>query len=278
MDHFAELKQLITSSFKQFMFVIGNYLPNMLIATTLLILGLIIAWMVKWVIVRLSDGIDRMIHAAGFSALNLRLRWPLGVILGWIAYWLILLFFVAAAVDGLGLPGLADWLQKFITYLPTLLLAGVFIFGGILLGNVLRDKIISGAHSIGMKQAELFGAWVRIIVIFLALIVGLSQIGLDVRLFEYLLTVFIAALAGSLALAFGLGAGPTLSNVISARYVRKTYQVGQRISINGIEGEILELAPTGVVVDTETGRTFIPAKMFDEEASVLLDNGNLNDE
>ena len=278
MDHFAELKQLITSSFKQFMFVIGNYLPNMLIAATLLILGLIIAWLVKWVIVRLSDGIDRMIHAAGFSALNLRLRWSLGVILGWIAYWLILLFFIAAAVDGLGLPGLADWLQKFITYLPTLLLAGVFIFGGVLLGNVLRDKIASGAHSIDMKQAEMFGSWVRMIVIFLALVVGMSQIGLDVRLFEYILTVFIAALAGALALAFGLGAGPTLSNVISARYVRKTYQVGQRISINGMEGEILELSPTGVVLDTEIGRTFIPAKLFDEDASVLLDDGNLNDE
>ena len=260
------------------MFVIGDYLPNMLVAVTLLVIGLIVAWLVKWVIVRLSDGIDRMIHATGISALHLRLRWSLGVILGWIVYWLILLFFLAAAVDGLGLPGLADWLQKFIKYLPTLLLAGAFIFGGVLVGNILRDKIISSAQSIGLRQAEIFGIWVRLTVIFLAVVVGLTQVGLDVRLFEYILTVFIAALAGSLALAFGLGAGPTLSNVISARYVRKTYQVGQRISINDIEGEILELSPTGVVLDTDTGRTFVPAKLFDEEASILLDDGNINDE
>jgi len=35
---------------------------------------------------------------------------------------------------------------------------------------------------------------------------------------------------------------------------------------------LLELLPTGVVLDTGEGRTFIPAKVFDQEASILLDN------
>jgi ribosomal protein S1 len=79
-------------------------------------------------------------------------------------------------------------------------------------------------------------------------------------------------------LAFGLGAGTTVSNIIASRYVRKNYQVGQQIRIHELEGKILEINPTGIVVDTKSGRTFIPAKLFDTEASVLLDDESLDDD
>jgi small-conductance mechanosensitive channel len=105
----------------------------------------------------------------------------------------------------------------------------------------------------------------------------MDQLGMDVSLFELILVISIASVALSIALAFGLGAGPSLSNVISGRYVRKNYEVGQRIRIRDFEGEILELLPTGVVLDTQGGRTFIPARMFDDSASILLDNAALND-
>ena len=96
-------------------------------------------------------------------------------------------------------------------------------------------------------------------------------------MFEQILTIFVAALAGAVALSFGLGAGSTVANIISARYVRSNYRVGQQIRIMDMEGRILEMLPTGVILDTDKGRTFIPAKIFDQEASVLLDNQSPNE-
>ena len=41
--------------------------------------------------------------------------------------------------------------------------------------------------------------------------------------------------------------------------------------VAGQEGEILELTSAAVVLETEVGRTLVPARVFEESASVLLD-------
>ncbi len=272
MELYDQLEQQLIDSLSQFIQTVGAYLPKLLSAVALLLLGLILAWGAKWLILRLGAGIDRMVQAIGIASLHVRLRWPVADILGWLTYWLIILFYITLAVEVLGFKGLSGWLGNLITYLPSLLLAGLFIFGGFLLGNTIRDRITTGGRSAGLQRSDTLGSWTRMIIILLAVIVGLAQIGIDVRLFEYILTIFVAALAIAIALAFGMGAGHTVSNIISARYVRKTYQVGQKIRINNLQGKILEMSSTGVVLDTDEGRTFIPARVFDEEASVLLDD------
>lgn len=276
MDYITQIKQLLIDSINELIQLVSNYLPSLLSAFTLLLSGLILAWLAKWLIIRLSAGLDRVVHVVGFTAIPVLRDWPLGVILGWLAYWLIILFFITSSVDSLGLPGLAEWLGNLINNLPLYFVAVICVLAGVLIGNYLRDKISAGARTSGLKHAGMLGSWVRIIIIVFAVITGLAQVGLDVSLFEQVLIIVVAAIIGSAALAFGLGAGPTLSNVISSRYVRKTYEVGQKININGIEGEILELLPTGVVIDAVEGRTFIPARMFDENASILLDNEHID--
>ena len=278
MEYFNQIKQLLIESFDELIQTVSNYLPNLVSALTLLVIGLVLAWVTKWVLIRLGDGLDRIVHTIGIKSIPVLRDWPFGIIFGWLAFWLIILFFVTAAVDSLGLPGLADWLEKLINNLPLYLVAASCVVGGVILGNYVRHRIQSTARSSGMRQAEMLGSTLKVIIIIFSVITGLDQLGLDVSLFELILVILIAAVVLSIALAFGLGAGPSLSNVISGRYVRKTYAVGQRININNFEGEILELLPTGVVLDSDTGRTFVPARMFDENASVLLDNANIKDD
>jgi len=278
MNEFSEIKGYLFDSLNQFIQNVGAYLPNLLGAITLLVVGLILAWLVKWLILRLGAGTDRVVQAVGISSLHIRLKWPISAILGWIMYWLVVLLFLRAALASLKLPLLSELLGRLITYLPNVFIGVVFIIGGIVIGNIIRDKIRVHAHTVGFRQADMMGGLIRVSIIILAVIVGLAQIGLDVRLFELILTIFIASLAGSIGLAFGLGAGTTVSNIIASRYVRKNYQVGQQIRIHELEGKILEINPTGIVLDTNTGRTFIPAKLFDTEASVLLDDESLDED
>ena len=277
MEYITQIQQLLINSFNELVETVSNYLPNLVSAITLLIIGLVLAWLTKWILIRLSAGLDRIVHAIGIRSIPILRDWPFGVMLAWLSFWLIILFFVTAAVDSLGLPGLASWLEKLINNLPVFFVAAICVVAGVILGNFVRHKIQAAANSSGMRQAEMLGSTLKTIIVTFAVVTGLTQVGLDVSLFEQILVIITAAVVASIALAFGLGAGPSLSNVISGRYVRKTYAVGQRININNFEGEILELLPTGVVLNTEIGRTFIPARMFDENASVLLDNESLND-
>ncbi len=278
MEQLTEFRQLLIDSLNQFVQNVGAYLPNVFGAIVVLFAGLLLAWTVKWLILKLGTGFDRILQSLGMASVNARLRWPLANIIGWIFYGIIILISLRAALASLKLPSLAELLGRLITSLPTLLIAVIVIFAGVMFGNALKDRIYSGARTIGLQQAELLGQLTRIIVITLAVIVGLTQIGLDVRLFEYILVIIVAAAVGAIGLAFGLGAGPTVSNIISTRYIRKNYQVNQEIRINDMEGRILEILPTGIVLETDTGRTFIPGKIFDEQASVLMDDKSFDDD
>jgi Mechanosensitive ion channel. len=272
MNQIEELKALLLKSISQFIETASAYIPNLLNAVYLLVMGLLLAWAMKWLIIHLGKGLDRLVHAIGFASLNINIKWPIARVASLVVYWIIILFFVTEALETLGLPAVAEALNRFINHLPAIMIAVVFVLAGVLLGNNLRNRITTGARSTGMHQAEILGGWIRSIIIILAFVAGLAQIGLDVRLFEQILTIFIATLAGAVALSFGLGAGSTVSNIISARYVRSNYRVGQYIQVKDMQGRILEMLPTGVILDTDHGRTFIPAKIFDQEASVLLDN------
>ena len=85
-----------------------------------------------------------------------------------------------------------------------------------------------------------------------------------------LVTVIIGAAFASAGLAFGIGANITVSNIVAAYYVSQNYTVGQTVRIGDIEGEIIQLTPTAVMLAAREGRVLVPAKRFSEEASLLL--------
>jgi len=271
MNEYRDLKHLVLSTFNEIVNTIGAYLPSLGGAIVLMLTGFVIAWLLKWVILRVGRGLDTLATRIGIGVAA-RMRWPLPTILGWIAYWLVLLFFAAAAAEGLGLPGLADWLSKLLSYLPSVFAALMIVLAGFVLGGAVRDKIVSGSTSSGVAQAQILGGAVRVIVIVLTVVVGMSQMGLDIRLIEYLLTIIAAATLAGFALAFGLGASPSVSNIIASRNVRRHYSIGQRVRVGEIEGTILELSSAFVVLDTDHGRTLIPAKVFEERISELLES------
>ncbi|MFM1891960.1 MAG: hypothetical protein RLZ44_1037, partial [Pseudomonadota bacterium] len=104
-----------------------------------------------------------------------------------------------------------------------------------------------------------------------ALLLGLGQLGLDVSLFSDMVLLVVAALLAGAALAFGLGAGDAVRNIMASHYVRKAYKVGQRVRLGALEGEILELNQVAVVLGTLEGEALIPARQFLEQVSLLLE-------
>lgn len=270
MDNYSKYSSLLTESFDNFVRTLGNYIPSLLGAVVLLLVGIGLAWVLRWLILRLGSGIDRLYHRFGLGS-NLSLRWPVSRIISGIVFWLTILFFTAAAAEVLSLPGLTEWLNKLIAFLPAVLVTLLIIIAGILLGDYVRDRVRVSAASIGLEQTELLSTVVRLIILTIAAILALQHLGLDVGVVEDIMVLAVAAFLAAVALAFGLGASLTVTNIISSHYVRKLYRTGQRIRINDIEGNILEITPTAVIVDTEEGRIVVPSKSFNEHVSVLLD-------
>ena len=264
-------KELLIHSFDQFISTFMAYLPNLFSALVLLIAGFIVAAFVRALLLRLGQWMEQFTNKVGISSYYFRVRWPITRIIATIIYWLVILFFISAAAKSLGLPGIAEWLNKLIEYSPSILVAALIIWAGFVLGDYAREKLAARLGGSRTHQAEHVGSAARIMVITLTIIIGLGQLGVEVNLLAQLLVILMAAVMLALALAFGVGAGTTVANIIALRNLGRHYQKGQRIRIGELEGQISELSKTAVILDTDTGQVMIPAKLFQEQTCILLD-------
>lgn len=270
-QQYDDWKDLLTNSFDQFISTFMAYLPNLFTALVLLVAGLLVAALIRSLIIRLGKWLEQFAQRTGISSYYFRVRWPITRIIATIIYWLVIIFFVTAAAKSLGLPGIAEWLNKLIDYSPSILVAALIIWAGFVLGDFTREKLAARLGDSRIQQAEQLGNAARILVITLTIIIGLGQLGIDIDLIANILVLLISAVLLSLALAFGFGAGTTVANIIALRNLSRHYHTGQRVRIGDVEGEISELSKTTVILDTDSGQAIIPAKLFQEETCVLLD-------
>jgi small-conductance mechanosensitive channel len=185
-------------------------------------------------------------------------------------FWIILLFFFAEAAERLQLPVLTSLANNLVAYLPRLLLGLFIVLAGFLAGNMAFTAVSSAAARAGVRDGNVFGRAVQILLFFMAFVVGAEQIGIQSTLLTVIIAIIFATAFGGAALAFGLGSGLAASNIISAHYLMKNYRPGQIVRIGSVQGRILEITRTEVILETSEGQVLVPARRFSEEASVLI--------
>ena len=249
------------------------YMPKFLGAVVLFAVGWIVARLLRTLIERLGSRLDTALaHArerTGFAALQW--RWPVSRILGQVVFWVVILFFVTTVAGTLGLPGFVEWLGRVIEYVPSVVAAGLVILVGYWLSGILTRFVRSVTATAGYPQAETLGRLAGGLTLLVAVVIGLEQLRFDISLLVNLITIAAAAALGGLALAFGLGAGPSVKNIIAARYLGKVYHIGQRVRVGETEGRILELNATSVVLETGDGRAVVPAQVFQDQVSLVIE-------
>ncbi len=261
----------LSAAFAQFAERAGHFLPSILGAILLLLIGWVVARILRTVAIRTAFIVDRMMSRfiATASAERAKLSQSSAKILGSIVFWLVLLFFITAATQMLGLNAFTAWLAGVVNYVPTLFAGALIIAAGFLLSRLARELVVATSAIAGTRQRELLGRTVQAIILISALLVGADQVGIKVTFL-----VIIAAAAGgtigaSVALALSLGARNYVANLIGGHHLRQAFSVGQTVRVAGIEGRILELTPVSMILETEEGRVTLPAKVFGEEPIVL---------
>ena len=263
----------LDNTYRELVEGVASIVPGIVGALLLLLVGWLLATAIRAAIVRFGTGLDRMFYAARdrIGQSQIELRWPISRVIAHTAYWLVIVFFLAAVSRLLGLPGLVDIFGQVLHYLPLLLVWSLAVFAVYVASGLVSSGTAAAARSAGLSNADLLGRLARIVVLVFAGIIAASQIGIDVALLVNVVTIATAVLLGGAAIAFGIGAGGVAGNLIAAQQVRRNYRVGQRVAVDRFAGEILEITGSAVVLDTEQGRTMVPARLFNEQASILLD-------
>jgi small-conductance mechanosensitive channel len=248
-------------------------LPNVLAAAALILVGLLLARLLRSWSRRLTAGaLDRLgrsaaIHGA-LQKTNMSSTIP--KIVAAFVFWLVFLFFAATALEALGLPVVTDSLSRFVYYLPNVLAASLILAAGLVVGTVVRGLLVSAAASAGLAFASAVGRIAYGGILLVAIVIALDELGIDSGALIIMLTVTSGSVLAGLGLAFGLGAHTAVSNIIASHYVAQSYEVGQTVRIADVEGQVAERTSVAVVLVTEGGRVMVPAKKFTEETSVLV--------
>ena len=79
-----------------------------------------------------------------------------------------------------------------------------------------------------------------------------------------------STVVGGVAFAVGLGARDYIANLIGAHYLRQAFLAGQTIRVGDVEGRILEVTATVVVLETPDGRVTLPGRIYNEQAIAII--------
>lgn len=268
LDWGTQLAQLALDSVSKFI----EFLPQILGVLVILLIGWILARVSKVLVLRLIGMLNRIrlrIKFAGTPVLP-NINEPVAVVVSRIIYWAIILVFIALSTQLLGLGMFADWLGRLVSHLPNILSGVLIIWAGVVFSGLIGQAISSAAVNLPESQRAALSRVAQLFVLILLILIGVDQIGVNVRVVLTIMAVTIGAALGGLAIAFSLGARQLVSNLIGVRYLNSDYRIGQRIRIGQHEGTILQITSVSVILDTEEGRVTIPAQMFSDQPSVLV--------
>jgi Conserved TM helix/Mechanosensitive ion channel len=191
-------------------------------------------------------------------------------VLGALVFWAVLLFFVTAATNVLGLDTFTLWLGRLLDYLPTLIVGLLIVVAGYILSRVAADLILGATGQLAPAQRQVVARAAQATILVAAILVGADQIGIRVTFLAIIVGIAAGAVAGGVVVAVSLGARTHVANLIGAHQLRLNYELGQRIRVAGFEGRILQLTPQAVVLETDDGRVSVPGRLFSEQPVALI--------
>jgi Mechanosensitive ion channel, conserved TM helix len=131
----------IGDSLQQALNGLFGFLPNLLAFLVILIVGYIIARVVKGIVTKLLQkaGLDKALHSGqtGEYVEKLSPGASPSKLVGTVGFWLIFLFVLSAAIGALRIPAVTSFMNQVLAYLPNVIAAVIiFVLAGAIAGAV----------------------------------------------------------------------------------------------------------------------------------------------
>lgn len=263
----AKIGSFIRDPLEKILQELGDNLPLIMEALAIILIGLIVALLLRFLAFRLISGLQKMLRKkmrVSATAVG-RIDSSGAKIVSRIVFWGVLLFFLAASLHVLDRPVISRGINSLAAYFPNILAAVLIIFVGFLAGNIFGAAVHKIFTSSKVGHGEFFGKFTKYLLVATAFLIAIEQLGININLLIIILGILTGTLAGGTALAFALGAQSTVKNILATYYLGKVYGVGQRIQIGDIEGKIIQMDSTFLLLETPKGTLTLPSSWFLEK-------------
>jgi len=125
--------------------------------------------------------------------------------IGGIVKWVLIIVFLLAAVEILGLAQFASFLRAIVAWLPNLVIAAAIFVVAVIIADIAEKLVRAIIGKMNVKYVSLVGSVVRWAIWIFAILAILAQLGVAAEIVQVLITGFVALIVISCSLAFGLG-------------------------------------------------------------------------
>lgn len=218
----ASLQEALTVAVNNVLSALINFLPQLLAAIIILLIGLLIASWIKIII-------KKILQAVKFSQLTkntaietfleqAQIKLKIEELVGEIIRWLIILVFFITAVNIVGLTTVSIFLTSILAYLPRVFSASLIFAVGILAAGLVESVVKGAVSSLDVATGRLVAKISSYTLVIFTSLIAIGELGIAERYISTLFIGFVAMLSLGLGLAFGLGAKDLIGDILKQWY------------------------------------------------------------
>lgn len=187
-----------------------QFLPNLISAIFLLIIGLIVGWITKKTLYRLLRLLkaDEFSERYGINNILIKggIKDGVSLIIGRFAGWLVFFIFIIISLSSLNVPAIERLLERFFLYLPNLFVAIIILLIGYLMSNFFSRAALIASVNAGIRASGLIGRLVKVTIFLISSTMALEQLGIGRDTIVIAFAILLGGFVFALSIAFGLGA------------------------------------------------------------------------
>lgn len=273
------LSTLLSENLQQLLSSMMSTLPGLFGGLVLILVGFIVAKFVQKTLEKLGKkiGLDRLgekLNNIDMIA-NANFNIELSKIISKIIYYFIILVFIVAATDVIGIPALTNLFNDILNWIPNLLVALVILAVGLVFADFLRGLIYTACNSFGIPSARMISLFAFYFLFINIVISALSQARVDTSFISSNISILIGGAALAFAIAYGLASKNVLSNFLSSHYSKEKLKIGDRITVAGHQGVITDMDRSNLVLASEGKKVIIPLHRLTTE-TIEIHNQTIN--
>ena len=240
----------------------ADAIPRIAMAIIILIIGLIVSRIIASAVRKILKtlGIDKLSEKLNEIDIiaNSNVNVVASKIMSKIIYYLLLLIFIVMATDVLAIDAISQLFQDLINFIPNLIVALIILLLGLIFSDAIRKMVLTLSKSLNLPSANLISNAIFYFLLINVLITALKQTGISTSFVEGNFMILIGGGVLAFALGYGLASKDLVANFLSSFYVKDQFKVGNKVKIEGTEGEIIEMDKTFLRIDTGSSTVLIP--------------------
>jgi len=250
-----------------------NAFPRVFTAIVILLVGMVISKMLAKTIKKLIEkaGIDKIgeklneIEMVAKSKIEIKLS----TFFSKIMYYVLMLFFLVASADVLAMPAVSQLVTDIFNFVPNLIVALIVLILGLLLAEAVKNLVYTTLKSLGVPSARIIASFLFYFLLINVLVSALTQAKINIEFLSQNLTLLIGGGVLAFGIGYGLASKDVIANFMASLYSKGRVKLGDVITIDNIEGEIVDMDRSSLTIQADKNRVIVPLSKMTNEKIII---------